>query len=86
VREVGKTIKVTVSLPRELLQEVDSIAKDSYNSRSLLVKKALELLIDEYIEKKNIEEAKQIYSEIYQSNHKLAEEFLSISSETLPWK
>jgi len=52
VREAGKTIKVTVSLPRELLQEVDSIAKDSYNSRSLLVKKALELLSDEYIEKK----------------------------------
>jgi len=60
-------MKVTVSLPGDLLQEVDSIAKDSYNSRSSLVKKALEILIDDYIEKKNIEKAKQIYSEIYQS-------------------
>lgn len=81
---MGKTMKVTVSLPGDLLQEVDSIAKDSYNSRSSLVKKALEILINNYMEKKNIEKAKQIYSEIYQSDHKLAEEFLPISSETLP--
>jgi len=77
-------MKVTVSLPGDLLQEVDNIAKDSYNSRSSLVKKALEILINDYIEKKNIEKARQVYREIYQSNHKLAEEFLSISSETLP--
>ncbi|MEA1964410.1 MAG: ribbon-helix-helix domain-containing protein [Candidatus Aerophobetes bacterium] len=81
-----KAVKVTVSLPRDLLQKVDSITKDSYNSRSSLVKKALELLIDEYIEKNNVKKAKQIYGEISQSNHKLAEEFLSISSETLPQK
>jgi len=81
---MGKTAKVTISLPKESLQEVDNIAKKSHISRSSLVQKALESLIEEYLERETKEKARTIYREIAQSDRELADKFLSISSETLP--
>ncbi|MFQ6066350.1 MAG: CopG family ribbon-helix-helix protein [bacterium] len=80
---MGKTAKVTISLPKESLQEVDNIVKKFHCSRSSLVQKALESLLEEYLGEETKEKARRIYREIAQSDRELADKFLSISSETL---
>jgi metal-responsive CopG/Arc/MetJ family transcriptional regulator len=82
--KMGKIAKVTISLSRELLLEVDSIVKKSHCSRSSLVQEALESLVEEYLKKETKEKARRIYKDTAQSDRELADKFPSISSEALP--
>ncbi|MDI6793434.1 MAG: ribbon-helix-helix domain-containing protein [bacterium] len=77
------TVKTAVSLPEYLFEEVDTYAKTHHQSRSSVIRLALEKLLNAYQDQKTLLKAKEIYAELAQSDQKLAEDFLSISSETL---
>lgn len=76
-------VKTAVSLPKDIFEEVDIYAKDHHQSRSSVIRLALERLLNAYQDQKTLLKAKEIYAELAQSDQKLAEDFLSISSETL---
>ncbi|GFP22803.1 hypothetical protein HKBW3S42_00811 [Candidatus Hakubella thermalkaliphila] len=75
--------KVTISLPTEVLQVVDEYARSEDQSRSFVIKEAIESYLKEEVERRTVAEAAQIYAQIEKSDRQLSEEFLSISSETL---
>jgi len=76
-------VKTAISLPKELFEEVDTLAKRSQKSRSSVIRTAIETFLNEYKAQKAVIKAKKIYAEIAKSQQKISEDFLSISSETL---
>ncbi|MCL5987111.1 MAG: ribbon-helix-helix protein, CopG family [Actinobacteria bacterium] len=76
--------KVTISLPEDVLQTVDGYAQMGDKSRSFIIREAVEAYIKEDVESRTIIEAAEIYAQIEESDIRLSEKFLGISSETLP--
>jgi metal-responsive CopG/Arc/MetJ family transcriptional regulator len=62
---------------------VDEYARSEDQSRSFVIKEAIESYLKEEVERRSASEAAQIYAQIEKSDRQLSEEFLSISSETL---
>ena len=79
-------VKTAISLPEDLFNDVDIYAKEHHQSRSSIVRLALALLLNEYQNQKTLHKAKEIYAELAEFDQKLAEDFFSISSETLEVK
>jgi len=79
-----QTVKIAISLPKDLLKQVDRIAEELNESRSALVRDALIAKVNDYVDRKTAEKAKKIYAQIAEDDIMLSEKFLSISSETLP--
>lgn len=79
---MSNTAKIAISLPKNLLQQIDHLVKEKHQSRSAIIRTAINGMIKSYIEQKALKSAKRIYSEIAKTDRKLSEEFISVSSET----
>lgn len=74
-------IKIGISLPVELVEEIDTISKGLKKSRSEVVREAIVTMIDNYKQQQALRKAEKIYNEIKDDDKRLAEEFLSICAE-----
>jgi len=80
---MSRVKKITISLPADMLQQVDEYAQMGDKNRSLVIREAVETYIKEDVESRIISQAAKVYAQIEESDSKLSEQFLSISSETV---
>jgi hypothetical protein len=83
ITKMIQNAKIAISLPKELLQQCDQIARELKETRSALIQTAIRDMVEKYKQKKVLLAAKEIYDRIADSDLKLNEAFLSISSETV---
>ena len=76
-------IKLGISFPVELVEEIDTISKGLKKSRSEVVREAIVTMIDNYKQQQALRKAEKIYKEIEEDDKRLAEEFLSICAEPI---
>ncbi|MCK4597542.1 hypothetical protein KAU04_05855 [bacterium] len=81
---MAQSVKIAMSLPNELLQEVDMISKKSNCSRSATFRKALQMLVEKHQNAETLEKAKKIYHQTSVFDRNLSEKFSRLSSETMP--
>jgi len=79
-----RSIKVAISLPSDILSEVDKLAKQRGESRSAIVKDALIHILIEEVNKETETKAKLLYKEISGEDRSLTEKFQPVIKETLP--
>ena len=77
-------VKIGISLPRPLLERVDALARRKGQSRSEFVRRSLERTLEKEIPPRVLAEARALYAAIEEDDQTLAEDFLTIASETLP--
>lgn len=77
------TTKLGISFPAELVKEIDKMSKGLKKSRSEVVRDAITRMINDYKRQQAVEKAGKIYSEIAADDKRLAEDFISICSESL---
>jgi len=77
-------VKIGISLPRPLLERVDALARRKGQSRSEFVRRSLERTLEKEIPPRVLAEAYALYAAVEQDDQTLAEDFLTITSETLP--
>ena len=76
--------KVSISLPGELLAEIDELAEKRQLPRSALVRESLERVLDEERQRQTLFCARELYAQIAAEDRALSEEHLSLTVETLP--
>lgn len=74
-------MKLGISFPSELVEEIDVISKGLKKSRSEVIRDAINKMINDYKKQQVIEKAERIYREIAEDDKRLAEDFLSICAE-----
>lgn len=74
-------IKLGISFPAELVEEIDRISKGLKKNRSEIIRDSIKKMIDDYKKQQAIEKAAKIYKEIAEDDKRLSEDFLSICSE-----
>lgn len=75
-------VKLGISFPVELVEEIDTISKGLKKSRSEVVRDAIIAMIDNYKQQQALRKAEKIYKEIEEDDKRLAEDFLSICAES----
>ncbi|BBO17053.1 conserved hypothetical protein [Candidatus Brocadia pituitae] len=70
--------KLGISVPKELLEEVDMISKELKKNRSEVIRDAITKMINAYRRQQAIEKAEKIYKEIAEDDKRLGEDLLSI--------
>lgn len=75
-------VKLGISFPVELVEEIDTISKGLKKSRSEVVRDAIIKMIDDYRRQQALRKAEKIYKEIEEDDKLLSEEFLSICAES----
>lgn len=76
--------KVSISLPGELLAEIDELAEERQLPRSALVRESLERLLNEERQRRTLARARELYAQIAAEDMALAEAHLPLAVETLP--
>jgi metal-responsive CopG/Arc/MetJ family transcriptional regulator len=80
-------VKLGISFPIELVEEIDMMSKCLKKSRSEVIRDAITKMINDYKKQQAIEKAEKIYKEIAEDDKSLAEDFLSICTEPItPYK
>ncbi len=74
-----RVVKLTISIPKELVQVADKIAKERKTSRSKVVSSCLQ----ELAKKKLEEELEEGYRAMSKINKKIANEFFQAQSEVV---
>lgn len=79
-----QSVKIAVSLPEELLREIDMISKNAHISRSATFREALQMLVEKYRDAESLKKAKRIYQKTEMTDRNLSVKFARLSSKTLP--
>ena len=80
---MGRTAKLTISLPEELIYFTDEVAKKKKVSRSKVISACLKATAESY----RVAEMKEGYQALAQENKKLADTAIETVHEVLPeWK
>lgn len=77
-------IKIGISLPRHLLERVDDIVRRKGQSRSEFIRRSLEQALAENVPSRVLAEARALYAAVKEQDLSLAEDFMTVASETLP--
>ena len=83
---MAQTVKVAISLPNELLQQCDRVARELGETRSGLFQAAVRSMIEKLEQEQSLAAAKEIYDQLADSELKLNEAFLSIAAETVLYR
>lgn len=75
-------VKLGISFPAELVEEIDTVSRGLKKSRSEVVREAIIKMVDDYKRQQAVRKAEKIYKEIEADDKRLAEEFLSICAES----
>lgn len=70
--------KLGISIPEELLEEIDKISQRVKKNRSEVIREAITKMINTYRRPQAVEKAEKIYKEIAEEDRRLSEDFLSI--------
>ncbi len=76
--------RVTLTLPKPLLAQVDALARRRGLSRSALVRASLETIVRAEQERETLTRARQLYAEIEAEDRTLAAAYLPLAAETIP--
>ena len=76
--------KIAISLPTDLLAQVDDLASRLGLSRSALIRRAVQELLERYLASQMAVRAREVYTLIDKAEQKMAEDFRMVSSETIP--
>jgi len=80
---MGRTAKLTISLPEELISFADEVAKKNKLSRSKVISACLQATAKNY----RVAEMKEGYKALAQEHKKFADGVIKIAHEILPeWK
>ncbi|MDR1159918.1 MAG: CopG family transcriptional regulator [Syntrophomonadaceae bacterium] len=72
---------INISIPEDLLNELDCIAASKQNTRNELVGEALDFYIREHKRQLFIEQMKKGYAEMADINLEIADDFLEVENE-----
>lgn len=75
--------KLGISIPKELLGEIDKISQGLKKNRSAVIREAIMKMINDYKKQQVIEHVENIYKEIAEDDKHLAEDFLSICEKSV---
>lgn len=70
--------KLGISIPLELLVEIDKISQGLKKNRSEVIREAITKMINDYKKQQVIEHVENIYKEIAEDDKHMAEDYLSI--------
>lgn len=70
--------KLGISIPKELLDEIDKISQGLKKNRSEIIREGITKIINDYKKQQVVEHAEKIYKEIAEDDKRLAEDFISI--------
>jgi metal-responsive CopG/Arc/MetJ family transcriptional regulator len=70
--------KLGISIPVELLVEIDKISQELKKNRSEVIREAITKMINDYKKQQVVEYAEKIYKEIAEDDKHVAEDFLGI--------
>ena len=70
--------KLGISIPKELLDEIDKISQGLKKNRSEIIREGITKIINDYKKQQVVGHAEKIYREIAEDDKRLAEDFLSI--------
>ena len=70
--------KLGISIPTELLGEIDKVSQGLKKNRSEVIREAITKMINDYKKQQVVEHAEKIYKEIAEEDKRLAEDYLSI--------
>lgn len=76
--------KISISLPGELLAEIDELAEQRKLARSALVRESLERLLNEEHQQRTLARARELYACVAAEDMALAEAHLPLTVETIP--
>jgi CopG family transcriptional regulator/antitoxin EndoAI len=79
--KVGQYKKILISIPDNLLREVDNIVSNEKTNRSMLVREAMDFYIKEKHKIELRERMKSGYEEMAEINLGLAEDYLSADND-----
>ena len=77
-------VKIGVSLPNSLLEQVDTLGRRNSQSRSEFIRRSLERTLMDEVAPRMLAEAHALYAAIGTDECALAEDFLTVSVDTLP--
>ena len=77
-------VKIGISLPNSLLEQVDTLARRNGQSRSEFIRRSLERTLMDGVAPGMLAEAHALYAAIGTDERALAEDFLTVSADTLP--
>ncbi len=76
--------RVTLTLPQQLLSQIDELARRRGLSRSALVRESLEVVLQAQEEQSALALARQLYAEIEAEDRALAADYEPLVAETMP--
>ena len=76
--------KIAISLPPELLAQIDDLAHQLDLSRSALIRRAIQDLLNRYAAQETALQAMVIYAQIDKVEQRIAEDLQTVSRETIP--
>ncbi|MBM4137583.1 MAG: ribbon-helix-helix protein, CopG family [Nitrospira sp.] len=76
-------MKLGISFPMELVEEIDRMSKGLKKNRSAVIRDAITKMVNDYKKQQAVERAEKIYKEIADDDRRLAEDFLSICAEPI---
>ena len=70
--------KLGISIPIELLGEIDKVSQGLKKNRSEVIREAIVKMVNAYKRQQAVEKAGKIYRELAEDDKRLAEDYLSI--------
>lgn len=81
---MGMTAKLAISLPRSLLTEIDEMVSETHQSRSAIIREAVETFVSRFEVRRATQRAAAVYEAIAEEERRLNRVFRSVAEETLP--
>ncbi len=78
--------KLGISIPEELLEEIDKISQGLKKNRSEVIREAITKMINDYKKQQAVGKAGNIYRELAEDDKRLAEEFFGICEKPAKYK
>jgi len=76
--------KIAISLPDDMLSDIDRLARERRMARSEVIRKGVEAFLEVERFRQTVARAQELYAEIALEDATLAERYLPIVAETLP--
>lgn len=76
--------KIAISLPDDMLSDIDRLARERRMARSEVIRKGVEAFLEVERFRQTVTRAQELYAEIALEDATLAERYLPMVAETLP--
>lgn len=81
---MARSVKIAISLPASLLDQVDAVALELKQACSAVLRTAAQQFVEDYLDRQAQRKASKLYAEIAEEDARLCALFGSIAGETIP--